>query len=154
MKIKKMEKASECKFEQMLISKNPHVALENQMTELKRFAKEDNQNYSIPKIINQKIPSENIRKLQIQNRLQRGGKKHSVNVCCGKTVQTTTSKVVILGDSHLKGSVLRTGNYLSAKFEVSGFIKAGASFEKKSGKDNNGLIQTNKKWCASAQWWC
>jgi len=69
-------------------------------------------------------------------------------------VQPTTSKVVILGNSDLKGSVPRTGNYLSAKFEVSGFIKPGAGFKNKSGKDNNGLIQTNKKWCACAQWWC
>ena len=44
---------------------------------------------------------------------QGGDKKHLVNVCSGKTVQT--SKVIILGDSHLKGNVLRTGNYLSAK---------------------------------------
>jgi hypothetical protein len=52
-----------------------------------------------------------------------------VNVCSGKTVPTTTSKVVILGKSHLKGSIPRIGNYLSAKFEVSGFFKPGAAFE-------------------------
>jgi len=46
-------------------------------------------------------------------------------------VQPTTSKVVILGNSHLKGSVPRIGNYLSAKFEVSGFIKPGAGLKKK-----------------------
>jgi len=57
--------------------------------------------------------------------------KHTVNVCSGKTMQTTTRKVVILGNSHLKGGVSRIGNYLSAKFEVSGFIKPGAGFEKK-----------------------
>jgi hypothetical protein len=51
-------------------------------------------------------------------------------MCSGKTVQTTTSKVVILGESHLKGSVPRIVNCLSAKFEVSGFIKPGAGFEK------------------------
>jgi hypothetical protein len=39
--------------------------------------------------------------------------------------------VVILGNSHLKGSVPRIGNHLSAKFEVNGFIKPGAGFEKK-----------------------
>jgi len=42
-------------------------------------------------------------------------------VYSGKTVQTMKSEVVILGDIHLKGSVPKTGNYLSAKFEVSGF---------------------------------
>ena len=61
---------------------------------------------------------------------QGGDKKHTVNVYSGKTVQTMKSEVVILGDSHLKGSVMRTGNYLSAKFEVSGFNKPGAGFEK------------------------
>ena len=65
-------------------------------------------------------------------------------------MQPTTSKVVILGDSHLKGSVPRIGNYLSAKFQLSGFIKLGAGFEKKCERDNNGLIQTNKKRCACA----
>jgi hypothetical protein len=65
MKIKKIEKVSGT-IEQMLISKNQYVAFENQTNELKRFAKENNENYSIPKIINQKIPSEKIRKLQIQ----------------------------------------------------------------------------------------
>jgi hypothetical protein len=49
-------------------------------------------------------------------------------VCSGKTVQT--SKVVILGNSHSKGSILRTGNYINAKFEVSEFIKPGAGSEK------------------------
>lgn len=57
-------------------------------------------------------------------------KKHIVSVCSGKTTQTTKSKVVIPGNSHLKGSVLRIGNYLSAKFEVSGLIKSGAGYEK------------------------
>jgi hypothetical protein len=65
-----------------------------------------------------------------------GGDKHTVDVYSGKTVQTMKSKVVILGISHLKGSVLRIGNYLSAKFEVSGFNKPGADFEN-LWKDNN-----------------
>ena len=41
---------------------------------------------------------------------QEGDKKHNVNVCSGKTMQTAVSKVVILGDSHLKGGVLRISN--------------------------------------------
>jgi hypothetical protein len=49
-----------------VISKKPYVALKNQKTQMKRFAKEDNENYSIPKLINQQISSEKIRKLQIQ----------------------------------------------------------------------------------------
>jgi hypothetical protein len=57
-------------------------------------------------------------------------KKHTVNVYSGKTAQIMKSKVVILGNSHLKGSVPRIGNYLRAKFEISGFNKPGAGFEK------------------------
>lgn len=49
-----------------LISKKPYVALKNQKTQMKRFAKEDNENYTIPKLINKQISSEKIRKLQIQ----------------------------------------------------------------------------------------
>ena len=45
-----------------------------------------------------------------------------------------TSKVVILDNSHLKGSILRNGNHLSAKFEVSEFIKPVAGSEKTVGK--------------------
>lgn len=60
---KKLEKVSECTIKQTLISKNPYVALKNQNTQLKRFAKVDNENYSISKIINQQISSEKIRKL-------------------------------------------------------------------------------------------
>jgi hypothetical protein len=45
-------------------------------------------------------------------------------------VQTTKSKVVILGKSHLRGNVPRSGNYLSAKSEVSGYIKPGAWLRK------------------------
>jgi hypothetical protein len=37
--------------------------------------------------------------------------------------------VVILGNSHLKRSVLRTGDYFSSKFEFSRFIKPDAGFE-------------------------
>jgi len=61
---------------------------------------------------------------------QGGDKKHTVDVYSGKTVQTAKSEVVSLGDSHLKGSVSRIGNYLSAKFEVSGFNKPSAGFLK------------------------
>ena len=73
--------------------------------QLKRLPKEDNETYSIPTIINQQIPREKIRRVANPRIGFKGGnKKHTVNVCSGRTVQTTKSKVVILGDSHLKGS--------------------------------------------------
>ena len=49
-------------------------------------------------------------------------------------MQTTKSKVDILGDSNLKGSVPSIDNYLSSKYEVSGFIKPGAGLGKIEGK--------------------
>ena len=49
-------------------------------------------------------------------------------------MQTTKSKAVIIGTIHFKGSVLRIANYLSAKFEVGGFIKPGAGLENIVGK--------------------
>ena len=55
--------------------------------------------------------------------------KEKIETCSGKTVQTTKSKVLILNNSHLKGSVPRRGNYLSSKFEVGEFIKPGAGFK-------------------------
>jgi len=47
-----------------------------------------------------------------------------------KPCKQPKAQVVIPGNSHLKGSVLRNGNYVSAKFEVSGLIKSGAGYEK------------------------
>jgi hypothetical protein len=63
---------------------------------------------------------------------------------------STKSKVVILGDSHLKGSVPRIGNYLSSKFEVGGFIKPGAGFEKIVGKSIMGSSRLSNKMCLCA----
>jgi hypothetical protein len=60
-------------------------------------------------------------------------------------VSTSKSKVIILGDSHLKLSVPRIYHYLSSKFEVSGFIKPGAGFEKIVGKTILGSSRLTKK---------
>jgi hypothetical protein len=45
----------------------------------------------------------------------------------------------------LKGSVPRIDNYLSSKFEVSGFIKPGAGFEKFVGKTILGSSRLRNK---------
>ena len=42
--------------------------------------------------------------------------------------------MVIIGNSDFEGSVPRIANYLSAKFEVAGFIKPGAGLENIVGK--------------------
>ena len=82
-------------------------------------------------IINRQISRDKIRRIPNSRIVfQRGDKKPTVNGWSGKTVSTTKSKLVVLGDSHLKRSVPRTGNYLSLKFEVNGFIKSVAGYEK------------------------
>jgi len=110
--------------------------LQNQMrTQLKWFVKEDNETYSIPMIINLQISRDKIRRVTIPRTLVQGGdKKRNMNGCSGKTISTSKSKMVILGDRQLKRSVPRTDNYLSSKFVVSGFIKPGADFESIVGK--------------------
>jgi len=60
-------------------------------------------------------------------------------------VATSKSKVVILGDSHLKGSVPRIDNYLGSKFLVSRFMKSGADFENTVGKTSLGSSRLSNK---------
>jgi len=102
--------------------------------------------HSIRTIINRQISREKISRVSNPRiHIQGGDKKHSMNGCSAKTVLTSKSKVVILGNSHFKGSVPRikgivprTDNHLGSKFEVSGFINPGAGFEKIVGKTNLG----------------
>ena len=113
---------------------------------MRRSAKEDNETYSIPMIINRQISSEKIRRVTNPRMLNQGGDaKHTMNECSGRNASTSKHKVVILGDSHLKGSVPRTDNYLSSKSQVSGFIKPGAGFEKIVGKSILGLSRLTNK---------
>jgi hypothetical protein len=53
--------------------------------------------------------------------------------------------VVIIGNNHFKGSVLRIGNYLSAIFEVCGFIKPDTGLENILGKTVIDTYRLNKK---------
>jgi hypothetical protein len=107
--------------------------------------KEDNETHSIPTIINRQISRKKIRRVTKQRMLVQGGDmKPTMNECSGKTVSTSKHKVVILGDSHLKGSVPRIDNYLNSKFEVNGFIKLGAGFEEIVGKSILGLSRLAK----------
>ena len=64
-------------------------------------------------------------------------------------MSTTKGNVVILGDSHLKCSVPRTGN-LSSKFADSGFIKPGAGFDKIMWKSIMGSSRLTNKMCLCA----
>jgi hypothetical protein len=77
--------------------------------------------------------------------VQGGNTKCTMNGCSGKTASASKCKVIILGDSHLKGIFPRTDNYLSSKSEVSGFIKPGAGFEKIVGKSILGLSRLTNK---------
>ena len=101
--------------------------------------KEDNATYAIPMIINQQISKEKIRRVtNLRILVQGGDKKHSTNGYSGKTMSTSKSKMVILGDRHLKGSVPRIDNYLSSKYVVRGFITPGSDFENIVGKTSLG----------------
>ena len=109
--------------------------------------KEDNETYSIPMIINWKISRDKIRRIPNSRIVFQGGdKKPTVNGWSGKTVSTTKSKLVVLGDSHLKRSVPRIGNYSSSKSEVIGFNKSGAGFEKILGKTIMGSFRLTKNY--------
>lgn len=44
-----------------------------------------------------------------------------------RTNKANNHNIMILGDSHLRGSAIRIGGYSGKKFEVSGMIKPGAS---------------------------
>ena len=68
----------------------------------------------------------------------------TIRKCNEKSVPVSKCKVAIIGDSHLKGSAPRIDN-LSSKFEVSGFIKPGASFEKIVGESNLRLSRLKTK---------
>ena len=70
--------------------------------------------------------------------------KRTIKKCNEKFVPVSKYKVAILGDRHLKGSAPRIDKYLSSKFEVSGFTKPGASFEKIVGVSNLELSKLTK----------
>ena len=120
--------------------------LQNQKrTQLRWSVKEVNETHSIPTIINRQISREKVRRVTNPRMLvQRGDMKHTIKECNEKSVPVSNCKVAILGDSHLKGSAPRTDNYLSSNFEVSGFIKPGASLEKIVGVSNLGLSRLTK----------
>ena len=107
--------------------------------------------HSIPTIIKRQISRDKIRKVpNSRTAFQRGDKKPNVNGWSGKTVSTTKSKLVVLGDSHLKRSVPRIGNYLSLNLRLVDSLNLMPALKKSFGSDNNGLIQTNKMMCFCA----
>jgi hypothetical protein len=53
--------------------------------------------------------------------------KYTGSVYNNRTIKANNHNLMILGDSHLRRSVIRIGGYLGKKFEVSGKIKPGAS---------------------------
>ena len=99
--------------------------LQNQKrTQLRWSVNEVNETHAIPMIINCQIWRQKVRRVTNPRMLiQRGDMKRTIKECNEKSVPVSKWKVAILGDSHLKGSAPRIDNYLSSKFEVSGFIK-------------------------------
>jgi len=57
----------------------------------------------------------------------------------------TNHKVLIIGDSHLKGSATKTNQFLNTKFSVSSFIKPGATINKLVSSQEKELKDLGKK---------
>ena len=111
----------------------------------KQTTKESNEIFPIPTILNRQISGENIRNEPRQRIITKEREKKQTEVSRkGKTTPTNVNRVVIIGDSHLKGSVECTGNYLSSRFEVSGLIKPGAGIENIIGKKESGVHNLTK----------
>ena len=111
----------------------------------KQTTKESNEIFPIPTILNRQISGENIRNEPRQRIITKEREKKQTEVSRkGKTTPTNVNRVVIIGDSHLNGSVERTGNYLSSRFEVSGLIKPGAGIENIIGKKESGVHNLTK----------
>jgi hypothetical protein len=111
----------------------------------KQTMKENNEIFPIPTILNHQISGEKSRNEPRQRTFTKEReKKQMENSRKGKTTLTTINRVVIIGDSHLKGSVERTGNYLSSGFEVSGLIKPGVGIENILGKKESGMYNLTK----------
>jgi len=53
-----------------------------------------------------------------------------------KTTKSFEHKVIIIGDSHLRGNAVRLGNYLHTNFEVISLSKPGANLDKKNASFN------------------
>ena len=78
-------------------------------------------------IINGKVLNKNKGTcLTLGNVIKETNKMNSVNVNCDILPNERKHKVTIIGDSHLRGSVLGIKDHLSNNFEVFGFIKPGA----------------------------
>jgi hypothetical protein len=66
-------------------------------------------------------------------------KRVSTETVNTKFISAVQHKVLILGDSHLKGSTVKVRKMLSSEFEVTGAIKPGASAEKIVNTSTNDL---------------
>jgi hypothetical protein len=89
--------------------------------------KEDNFLHPIPIIINWHVLNKDKGRCLTSGKVVKEVNKiNSVNVNSNMSFKECKHKVVILGDSHLRGSVMSIKDHLSNNFEVTGFIKPGA----------------------------
>lgn len=88
---------------------------------------EDNVIHHIPIIINGHVLNKDKgRCLTLGKVVKEVNKINSVNVHSNMSCKEHKHTVVILGDCHLRGSVMSIKDHLSNNFEVTGFIKPGA----------------------------
>jgi hypothetical protein len=86
--------------------------------------REGKKRYKIPTLINgSAIMSKN-------DTPQRCQRKNSTSKGSTNSTSRVQHKVFILGNSHLRGSVVKLRNELSANFKISGVIRPGAGTEK------------------------
>ena len=88
---------------------------------------EDELIHPIPTIINRIISRNGYQRTSIPRKVNMDiSKKNLVKVVSRRTSKPIEYKVVIIGDSHLKGRAMRLKNYLNSKLEVFSLIKPGA----------------------------
>jgi hypothetical protein len=61
--------------------------------------------------------------------------------------------IIIIGDSHSRGSAVMLRDYLGSKFEVYGIVKPGASAAERVAQTNKNYRHLTKKGCNCAIWW-
>jgi hypothetical protein len=101
--------------------------------QMKVINKEENSTHDIPTILNGKTYSKVTNETSLS----------TVNIQMQSSIKRS-SKVIILGDSHLKGCTERLNNHLGDMFRITGWIKPSALAEEILDKPIMDLVNLNK----------
>jgi hypothetical protein len=100
--------------------------------------------FKIPTIVNRRIVN-----CEVRNRSKPEEKATSI---LGNKFLKSSHKVLIIGDSHLKGSAVRTNQFLNTKFSVCSFIKPGATINQYLRRKNNSKTLEKKDVIVISGW--